>query len=643
MTAASPTIARRLPIGAEVYPAGVHFRVWAPKRKTVRVVINDAEPVALASEPGGYFSVLVDDTKPGDRYHFLLHGESHRYPDPASRFQPEGPHGPSEIVDAAAFRWTDHDFNGVAPSDRVVYEMHVGTFTLAGTWAAAIERLDDLKDVGVTVIEVMPVAEFAGRFGWGYDGVDLFAPTHLYGRPDDFRRFVDAAHARGMAVILDVVYNHLGPDGNYLKAFADDYFSTKHHTDWGEAINFDGAHSAGVREFYVANAVHWVREYHLDGFRFDATQNIYDDGERHILADITAAARKAADSPRRPLYMVNENEPQDTRLVRSCDVPRGCGMDALWNDDFHHSAMVVLSGRNEAYFTDYHGTPQEFISACKWGYLYQGQRYKWQQKRRGTPALDLLPTAFVNYTQNHDQIANYGLGLRQHYHCAPGHLKAMTALLLLAPQTPMLFQGQEWAATSPFNYFADHTPELNEMIRKGRGKELAQFPSVSIPEMQAALPVPSDPVTFGRCKLDWDERDKRFHQQILALHKDLLDIRRTEPIFRRTQRRGDMDGAVLGHDAFVLRFFGESDPAHPTANDDRLLVINFGYDLHLDIVPEPLLAPPSGKVWETQLTTEHPRYGGSGNPPIETTGEDWRLPGENWRIPGRCAVLLRPV
>jgi maltooligosyltrehalose trehalohydrolase len=497
-----------------------------------------------------------------------------------------------------------------------------------------MRRLPVLAEVGVNCVEVMPVADFAGGFGWGYDGVNLFAPTRLYGAPDDFRRFVDRAHALGIGVILDLVYNHLGPDGNYLGEFSPDYFSQRHKTDWGDAINFDGPDSAPVREYYLANARYWIEEYHLDGFRFDATQNIYDDSPgEHILAAIARTTREAAG--RRSIYLVNENEPQHTRLVRP-PVQGGLGLDALWNDDFHHSAMVALTGRNEAYYTDHLGTPQEFVAAAKWGYLYQGQVYRWQQKRRGTPALDLPPTAFVNYVQNHDQIANFARGLRAHRMTSPAEFRAVTALLLLAPQTPMLFQGQEFAASSPFHYFADHRTELADLVCAGRAKEMSQFPSVAIPEMQAILADPCTRETFERCKLDWSELDRPPHAEVFQLHKDLLRLRREVPVFRRVQRRGDIDGAVLSDAAFVLRYFGQHD-------DDRLLLVNLGTDLHLMIVPEPLLAPPTGKAWDVEWSSEHPRYGGVGNPPPESLGEPWRLPGENWRIPGRCALVLRPV
>jgi len=632
--AVSSSISRRLPIGAEVSADGVHFRVWAPRRHAVEVIFEDRdEPLVLSAEEDGYFSGWAPQANAGTRYSFRLDGGQKCYPDPASRFQPDRVHGVSEVVDPARFRWTDDKWPGITPEGQVLYEMHVGTFTPEGTWDSAANELAELKELGITCIEMMPVADFPGRFGWGYDGVDLFAPTALYGSPDDLRLFVDRAHAVGIGVILDVVYNHIGPDGNYLKEFSDFYFSKKHKNDWGESLNFDDVGSGGVREYFISNARYWVSEYHFDGFRFDATQAIVDDSKEHVLKAITLAARQAAG--RRRIYLITENEPQETRIVRPID-RGGYGMDALWNDDFHHGATVALIGRNEAYFTDYRGNPQEFIAAVKWGYLYQGQQYLWQGKRRGTPAFDLPHTAFVNYIQNHDQIANYAHGQRIHELSSLAQFRAMTALLLLAPQTPLLFQGQEFAASSSFHYFADHKPELGRLIREGRSREHAQFPSVAQPDMQACLRDPSTIETFERCKLRFSEREQGYHGRIYTMHKDLLRLRRSDPVFSRVSQRCDIDGAVLGPEAFFLRYFSHDD-------DDRLLLVNMGTDLILGIIPDPLLAPPLDMQWDLLWSSEDPKYGGSGTPPPETHGESWRLPGENWRIPGRCAVVLKPL
>src|ERR1051326_7742601 len=332
--------------------------------------------------------------------------------------------------------------------------MHVGPFTTGAPWRAAMAQLDELARIGVNVIEMMPVAEFAGRFGWGYDGVDLYAPMHAYGTPDDLRAFVDRAHAVGVAVILDVVYNHLGPDGNYLQEFSPDYFTDKYENDWGRAINFEGPGPA--RGYFVQNARYWIDEFHFDGLRLDATQDIHDASPRHAIEEIVDVARRAAG--KRSVLVVAENERQETRIVRPRDAG-GWGADALWNDDAHHSAVVALTGRREAYYRDYQGSAQELISCARYGYLYQGQWYDWQQKPRGTPALDLLPEQFVAYLENHDQVANSAFGRRLHQIGSPGCHRALTAWLLLGPPTPLLFQGQEFGSSKPFLYFADRSEE----------------------------------------------------------------------------------------------------------------------------------------------------------------------------------------
>jgi maltooligosyltrehalose trehalohydrolase len=629
------TSSRRLPVGAEPGPdGGFRFRVWAPRRRRVEVIFEDGQdrmaPALLAPEAGGYFSGHVVDAVPGLRYRYRLDDDESLYPDPASRFQPDGPHGPSETIDPSAFNWTDGAWHGAKLKGQVLYELHVGTFTMEGTWAAAAREIPELARLGVTCLEVMPVGDFPGRFGWGYDGVNLFAPTRLYGRPDDFRLFVNEAHANGLAVILDVVYNHLGPDGNYLGAFSEAYVTDRYLNEWGEAINFDGPDAGPSREFFIANAGYWIDEYHLDGLRLDATQQMFDASPVHILTEIGRRVREMGRG--RATIISSENEPQETRIVRPVE-QGGYGLDALWNDDFHHSAMVAMTGRNEAYYTDYHGTPQELISAVKYGYLYQGQHYSWQKQRRGTAALDLDPSAFVSFIQNHDQVANTARGERVHNQTSPGRYRAMTALMLLAPATPMLFQGQEFAASTPFLYFCDHTPDLASMVKSGRTHFLRQFPSIrSLIEadtnLGTCLADPGSSDTFERCKLDWSERER--HADVYALHADLLRLRREDPVFA-AGRNGGVDGAVLGGEALALRFFGTQGGDHL---NDRLLLVNLGRDLNPQIVPEPLLAPPDGCVWETLFSTEAPRYGGGGTAPVETA--------DGWHLPGHAAVVLCP-
>ena len=629
VVSAGDTLQRRLPIGAEPRPGGgAHFRVWAPSHSIVHVELQDARggargSHALAREPAGYHSGDVDTARVGDRYRFRLGTLESSFPDPASRFQPEGPHGPSEIVDGSAYDWRDHGWSGVPRERAVIYEMHIGTFTREGTWSAAERELAALAQLGITVLELMPVADFPGRFGWGYDGVNLFAPTRLYGTPDDMRRFVDRAHALGMAVILDVVFNHFGPDGNYLQQFAPAYRATGHDTEWGEGINFDGESSGPVRELFLANASYWIDEFHLDGLRLDATHSIRDDSSVHILREIGERARAAA--PGRTILLIAENEPQDVRNLMP-SAAGGFELDAAWNDDFHHTARVALTGCSEAYYTDYGGTPQELVSAARRSYLYQGQHYAWQRKQRGTSTAGFAPSRFVHYLQNHDQIANSADGRRLHELTSPARLRALTALLLLGPQIPMLFQGQECSASTRFLYFADHHPELAAKVREGRREFLSQFASISAPHVAASLPHPDAPETFDRSKLDPAERAP--HAEAVALHRDLLRLRRDDPAIRAAITDG-VDGAVLGDSAFLLRY-----PA-AAPEEERLLVINLGPALELTRAPEPLLAPPAGHEWRIVWSSESPRYGGRTTEAPDTGVERWRLPPE-------AALFLAP-
>lgn len=617
-------IQRRYPVGAEVSPeGGVHFRVWAPARRRVEVKLgelaDDGTSVELDREEDGYFSIHFPDLEPGSLYRFRLDHEPTLYPDPASRFQPKGPHGPSMVIDPWSYRWSDMDWKGISMAGQVIYELHVGTFTPEGTYRAAERELPELAAIGVTCIELMPLADFPGRFGWGYDGVNLYAPTRLYGSPDELRHFVDRAHQLGLAVILDVVYNHLGPDGNYLKAFSPAYFTDRHKTDWGEAINYDGPDSSPVREYFAANAAYWIDEFHFDGLRLDATQNIYDDAPKpadHILAEVGRRARAAAVG--RSIIVVNENEPQHSNLVRSLE-KGGFGLDGLWNDDFHHSARVAVTGNREAYYTDYRGTAQELLSAAKYGYLYQGHWYTWQNQRRGEPGLDLSPAAFIAFIENHDQLSNSARGQRIRFLTSPGRYRAVTTLLLLGPWTPMLFQGQEFAASSPFVYFADHNPDLSEVVWKGRREFLMQFPSIADPTARELVAAPHDPATFESCKLDFSERERNV--ELYQLTKDLLRLRREDPVFRMQKKRST-DGAVFNDQAFVLRFFADD-------GLDRLVLINLGTLLNLSHFSEPLLAPPTNCDWQLLLTTTQPRYGGNGPGRFEFCGEDCLLPAES--------------
>ena len=621
-------VQRRYPIGAELIgPNQTHFRIWAPKAQHVDLVLEDSaaknsSPTyhGLEAEEGGYFSGAAN-AGAGARYRFRVNNNF--YPDPASRFQPDGPHGSSCIVDATQFRWTDSQWPGVSLKGQIIYEMHIGTFTKEGTWKVAAEQLEELARVGITVIEMMPVADFPGKFGWGYDGVDLFAPSHLYGTPGDLRNFIDRAHSLGLGVILDVVYNHFGPDGNYLGAFSDDYLVRENENEWGDAVNFDGQSSGPVREFFVTNGRYWIEEFHFDGFRFDALHAVRDRSSEYIIGAVGRAARKAAGA--RSIILIAENDRQEARMVR----PRNEGgddLDGMWNDDFHHSAVVALTGRKEAYYGDYSGAPQEFISAAKHGFLYQGQALSWRKALRGYPSIGLAPESFVCFIENHDQIANTGLGQRVRFQASPARYRAMTALLLLGPWTPLLFQGEEFGASSPFMFFADLGDAfVRAAIRKGRAAWLAPFLSLTEAEALTTLPAPDDPEVFVRCKLDFSEREK--NRELYDLHIDLLKLRREDSRFRQQIPDG-VDGAVLGTASLVLRYFSKPD-------DDRLLLANLGESQVLHPASEPLLAPPLGYRWETLWTSESPRYGGAGAA-VTATAQRWILPGES-------TVVLRPA
>jgi maltooligosyltrehalose trehalohydrolase len=612
----SPSFVRRLPVGAELQPGGgVHFRVWAPAAKRAAVAIDRQSPCDLSPEPGGYFSALVADAGIGARYRFRFDHVDFAVPDPASRYQPDGPHGPSEVIDPAAFTWSDAAWRGVPQEELVIYELHIGTFTPEGSWVAAAKHLPELVELGITAVEIMPVAEFPGRFGWGYDGVDLYAPTRLYGRPNDLRHFVDKAHRLGLAVILDVVYNHLGPDGNYQRVFSPAYFSEKHGTEWGDAPNFDGPQCGPVREFFAANAGYWIDEYHFDGLRLDATHRIYDDSEDHILAMIGRHVREAADG-RRHTFIAAENDAQVARVARPAD-SGGYGLDAIWNDDFHHAARVRLTGRREFYYRDFTGRAGEFVALAKHGFLFQGQ----DSRKRGTAALDLPASRFVVYLQNHDQIAHSAAGLRGHQLASPGCWRAMTAYLLLSPGVPLLFQGQEFSASNPFLFFADHAGDLGGAIKKGRAEFLAEFPSLATPDMQARLDDPGDLETFRRCVLDHGERER--NAAALSLHRDLIALRRE--VFATGTRR--LDGATLGDDSWLLRYFDDG-------VSDLLLIVNLGIDQWYEVITEPLLAPPEGRSWRLKWSSEHPAYGGGGTPNPVADGV--------WRIPGKSAIVLEP-
>ena len=613
------TASRRYPVGADlVSPSQAHVRVWAPDHRALTVVV-DGTALPMEAEAGGYFGRAVP-ARAGSRYGFRFDGDDTVYPDPASRSQPDGPDGLSAIVDLAAYRWHDEAWAGVSLPGQVLYELHVGTFTREGTWRAAAARLERLRDVGVTVVQMMPVAEFAGGFGWGYDGVQWYAPMHAYGTPADLQQFVDTAHQLRLGVILDVVYNHLGPAGNYLPKFAKAYTSPRYANEWGEALNYDGPGSEGLRELVIHNAAYWIREFHVDGFRIDAAQQIFDVSPEHILAALTRVARETA-APR-AIIVVAEDEPQRAELMRA-PAEDGCGLDGIFNEDFHHSARVALTGAHEAYTSDYRGTSREWLAAAQHGFLFQGQYYPWQKKVRGAPALDCPAHQFVAFLENHDQVANASFGRRLVDVTGAPQWRAMSALLLLGPWTPLLFQGQEWGSRRPFGYFSDHAPELQALVLEGRGAFLSQFTRLAGVLEGATVDAIGRPL-FDQCHLDHDFDPAA--NPIWRMYRELTRLRRADGALG--QRAARLAGATLDDQTLVLRCIGH------VAHEDRLVVVNLGADLDFARAPEPLVAPPALFRWCVAFCSDDPAYGGVG-----IAGND---PPRKLVATGQATTVFRP-
>jgi maltooligosyltrehalose trehalohydrolase len=608
---------RKYPFGAEVIGKCVHFRVWAPKSSYVELVFENGTSFPLKLEEENFYTTVLEGLPAQSRYWYRLDKEDNLYPDPASRYQPSGPIGPSQIIDPQAYVWKDHNWKGLIDQDKaIIYEMHIGTFTPEGTWRSAIKKLRHLAELGITVIEMMPVAEFCGRFNWGYDGVNLFAPTHRYGKPDDLRAFIDQAHILDIAVILDVVYNHFGPEGNFLGQFSDDFLQ-EHETEWGKAVNFDGPQSKQVREFFLANAGYWIDEFHFDGLRLDACHAIRDNSSSHIIAEIQKKVQQKAESKK--TFVIAENEQQQFRLVEPPSVG-GYGLNAVWNEDFHHTAFVRLTGRKEAYYLDYLGNSQEFVSSVKHGFLYQGQWYHWQNRKRGSCSRGERRSSLVNFLENHDQVSNSGGSRRLCQLSQPGCYRALSVLLLLSPQIPLIFQGQEFGADTPFYYFSEQNHELAEKIFKGRKEFISQFASFKSIDVLNEIPPPHDERTWIASKLNW-ERMCTCHY---CLYKDLIALRKNDPIFSKLDHV-EIDGAVLNKDAFCLRYKDE--------NEERLLLFNLGRDLEMNPLPEPLMAPPKNCRWDILFSSERTIYGGFGNLPVTENG--------NWILSGSSALILQ--
>jgi maltooligosyltrehalose trehalohydrolase len=509
--------------GALPDASGVRFRVPAPRTRNLELrLLTGAAAGTYRPDrhEDGIVECFVRGAAAGDRYVFTLDGSDPR-PDPASRFQPEGVHGPSQIVDPESFRWRHVEWVRRDPRELVIYELHVGTFAGAGTFAAARERLRELRDLGVTAIELMPIADFPGRRNWGYDGVCLYAPARAYGAPDDLRALVDEAHGVGLGVILDVVYNHLGPEGAYLPQFDPDYLTGAHATPWGDAVNLDTPGSDLVRAFIIDNATHWIREYRLDGLRLDATHALIDSGPTHLVAELVDAVRDAADWP---VLLFGEDHRNLSALVE----PRergGWGLDGVWADDFHHAVRRQLAGDSQGYYEDYEGTSEEIATTIRQGWLFTGQQSSHLGSPRGTDASGIPMRRFVVCLQNHDQVGNRATGDRLHHVIEPAAWRAASVLLLTLPMTPLIFMGQEWAASTPFQYFTDLEPELGKLVTEGRRHEFRHFAEFADPAARERIPDPQAAATYEASRLKWEERDVGQHARVLALYREVLRLR----------------------------------------------------------------------------------------------------------------------
>jgi len=567
------------------------FRVWAPLAQKVEVhMVSAAERIIpLESEERGYHSAIAESINLGDRYLYRLDGRRER-PDPASRFQPEGVHAPAEVVDPH-FTWGDDSWSGVPLQDYIVYELHVGTFTPEGTFDAIISHLDELRELGITAVELMPVAQFPGNRNWGYDGVYPFAVQNAYGRPESFKRLVNACHRKGLAVVLDVVYNHLGPEGNYLWDFGP-YFTDRYKTLWGSSINFDGPRSDDVRHFFIENALSWVTEFHIDSLRIDAVHAILDFSASPFLEELASAVHDQAERLNRRIYLIAESALNDTRVIRSRNVG-GYGLDAQWNDDFHHSLHTLLTGERSGYYQDF-GRLRELAKAFREGYVYSGDYSPYRQRRHGNSSQDIPAHQFVVFAQNHDQVGNRMRGERLAALVCQERTKLAAGIVLLSPFIPLIFMGEEYGETAPFPYFISHSdPALIDAVRRGRREEFAEF------GWSDESPDPQDEETFLRAKLNHSLRRKGHHRILLELHRELLQLRKGIPALGRLNK-GDMDVLDYENDnALVIRRWSVA--------DEVVAVFHFGKS------PTSIRIPfPQGK-WRKRLDSADERWQGPGS------------------------------
>lgn len=595
-----------LPQGAELCESGVRYRVWAPASKSVDVEIWPSGTSGTAGEtpPARLLRLTLDasgtfhgvDEKGGvdDLYKFRLDGGA-SLPDPASRWQPHGVHGPSMVIDPRDFRWSDANRERRAFRDLVIYELHVGTFTSEGTFLSAIEKLQHVRDLGATAIEIMPIVDFAGERNWGYDGVCIYAPSRAYGHPHDLRALVDAAHRIGLTVILDVVYNHLGPDGNYLGSYAPGYIDEERKTPWGGALRVYDERFRPLRAFFVANPIYWMEEFHIDGFRLDATHAIQDDAPRHILEEITTAIHEHGG------FAIAEDSRNESRVILPIE-ENGLGFDGVWADDFHHTIRVSQTHENESYLGDFSGSLSELVETLRHGWFYRGQYSLRRAGKRGSECRHLPPQRFVQCISNHDQIGNRAFGERLSHSISREAYLAASALLCLTPYTPMLFMGQEWCASSPFQFFTDHNEELGKLITKGRREEFKDFAAFQNPESRSKIPDPQSEKTFQNSKLIWDEIRDEKKTQTLALYKACLTLRNSERAFRPTSRdKWHVEELDLGLGA--LRMKGP--------NEDWLVLFDLVGGHRGSLADEWICKARLGHKWSLVLSTNEKRFGGN--------------------------------
>ena len=586
-----------MPFGATVLPGGgVRFRLYAPSATHVAIHLempgtSETLQRTLVRTESGFHEIDLIEAGPGTRYSFSIDGL--HAPDPAARYAPDGVHGPSVVVDPAAYEWRSDSWRGRPWPETIFYELHVGTFTPRGTFAAVAERLADLAALGITALQIMPLAEAPGTRNWGYDGVLLFAPSHNYGTPDDLRALVDRAHELGIAVYLDVVYNHFGPEGNYLHAYAPEFYTERHRTPWGAAIDVEHRERTHVRAFFIANAQYWLREFHLDGLRLDAVHAIYDGDDRAFLRELAAAVHAGAD---RRVYLVVENEDNESALLDA-------GFRAQWNDDAHHAAHVLATGQRDGYYSDYATDPLwQFGRTLTAGFAYQGEPSAYRKGvPRGEPSGHLPLVAFVNFVQNHDQIGNRAFGERIASLAPAPAVRAIVAATLLAPSIPMLFMGEEWAATTPFQYFCDFEPALARAVAEGRRAEFASFAGFANEDERERIPDPTDAATFARSTLRWEERTMPTHAAWLAFYRELLHVRMREIVPRIA--------GVTGCESHYETFGDASLRATWRLDDGTILRL----DGNFDATPAAeFSSTPNGTVL---YSTHAPHYAGGVAPP----------------------------